>query len=582
MSTDSSAHTTAAGAVRHFGRFQLLRLLGKSQRTMLWLASDPRNGREVMLAMPRRQLSDVHALSHWMQVARRGTRVEHPGLAPATEVGEHDRWPFIAYERGKLVTLAERLGDGALAAAELVPPVVTALQALAFAHEAGLVHGDLQPHLLAIAEPGRCRLLGLGLLDDPLPAGDAPARRAGAELDVLALGLVLHRGLSGLPALGEPDVGRVIARIEPNGREFVQLGRHEGYPIPDALRAIVQRATDRQPRRRYRSARTFERALAGWLQSSEESGGGPLAMLVDRIRSGGVLPALPGAASRAAQLGAMDDKRIDQLADLLLRDIGLAIELLRRVNGAAQRNALGGGNGAILTLRRALALLGLDGVRRAARALKPWPGSASDANAADLEQQMVLARQAGRAAQALRPPGYDAELVYLLAVLQRLGRLVVQYHFPEEAAQVRRLASGQVTGHGELDGEAAMSEQAASYAVLGVDMEAVGAALVQAWGFDGPSLGMMRRVALDSPVHASTRDSDMLRFTASCANELIDALALPSREQAHALNHIVQRYGRVLHIGVNDLVLAARGDGGEAREAAAADARAEAAAGAAS
>jgi non-specific serine/threonine protein kinase len=36
-----------AQAVRRLGRFQLLRLLGKTQRSMLWLVADPRSGREI-------------------------------------------------------------------------------------------------------------------------------------------------------------------------------------------------------------------------------------------------------------------------------------------------------------------------------------------------------------------------------------------------------------------------------------------------------------------------------------------------------------------------------------------------------
>ena len=43
---------STAQAVRHLGRFQLLRLLGKSVRTMLWLVMDPRAGQEMVLMLP--------------------------------------------------------------------------------------------------------------------------------------------------------------------------------------------------------------------------------------------------------------------------------------------------------------------------------------------------------------------------------------------------------------------------------------------------------------------------------------------------------------------------------------------------
>ncbi len=45
----------------------------------------------------------------------------------------------------------------------------------------------------------------------------------------------------------------------------------------------------------------------------------------------------------------------------------------------------------------------------------------------------------------------------------------------------------------------------------------------------------------------------MLRAVASCANEAVDALALPAARRQIALQRVVQRYGRILHIGLRDL-----------------------------
>ena len=114
----------STAAVRHLGRFQLLRLLGKSARTMLWLVIDPRVNQELVLVLPRSQPADADALQHWLDNARKASRIDHPGLAHVVEVGEHDRWPYIAYDRGTAVTLAERLSSKGFAPAELVPWVL--------------------------------------------------------------------------------------------------------------------------------------------------------------------------------------------------------------------------------------------------------------------------------------------------------------------------------------------------------------------------------------------------------------------------------------------------------------------------
>ncbi len=550
----------AAQAVRHLGRFQLLRLLGKSARTMLWLVIDPRAGQEMVLLLPRSQPADAAAMQRWLDAARRAARIDHPGLQPAVEVGEHDRWPYIAYDRGTTVTLAERLGSKGLPATELVPWMLQVLQGLAFAHEAGVAHHDVQAGMLALTEAGSCRLLGLGVVLPPEgDAGGLQAQRRAAERDVLGLGLVLHHALAGVPPLELADTGAVIDRMPPLGREIVRLPWTGAHPIPEPLRAIVNRATDRQERQRYRNARTLERALNGWLRTDGEAGGGPIMLLLDRMRAAGLMPAMPGGASRAARLATLERERSSELAEIVIQDVGLSFELLRSVNGVTQRGAMGGGNGAILTIRRAIEMLGIEGVRRAAATLRPWPGPLNEAHAAELAALIDRVRMAGRVAQWLRPAGYDPEVVYLLAMLQSLGRLAVQYHFPEEAAQIRRLMLPAPPARAGEPEDPGMGEEGASFAVLGVAIDALGVGVARHWGLDDAVVHMMRRVPWTAPVHNPDGDDDLLRLTASCANEVVDSRAVPAHHRVAWLQRVVQRYGRMLGISLRDVQLAAQG-----------------------
>lgn len=550
----------AAQAVRHLGRFQLLRLLGKSARSMLWLVIDPRAGQEMVLLLPRSQPADAAGMQRWLEAARRAARVEHPGLQPAVDVGEHDRWPYIAYDRGNTVTLAERLSSKGLPAVELVPWMLQVLQGLAFAHEAGLAHHDLQAGMLALTDGGHCSLMGLGLVLPPEgDAGGLPAQRRAAERDVLGLGLVLHHALAGTPPLELADTNAVIERMPPLGREIVRLPWTGAHPIPEPLRAIVNRATDRQERQRYRNARTLERALNGWLRTDGEASGGPIMLLLDRMRAAGLLPAMPGGASRASRLATLERERSTDLAEIVIQDVGLTFELLRTVNGSSQRGAMGGGNGPILTIRRTIEMLGIDGVRRAASTLRPWPGPLQEAQAGELSALLDRVRLAGRVAQWLRPAGYDPEIVYLLAMLQSLGRLVVQYHFPEEALQIRRLMLPAPPAKAGEPEDPGMGEEGASFAVLGVDIDALGTAVARHWGLDESVVHMMRRVPWSAPVHSPDGDNDLLRLTASCANEVVDSRAVPAHHRQAWLQRVVQRYGRVLGISLRDVQLAAQG-----------------------
>jgi len=564
----------AASATRRLGRFELLKLLGKSSRTMVWLVHDPRSQQELVLTIPRAQPADASALQAWMQRMRTIARLNHPHLAHVVEVGEQERWPYAAYDRANGQTLAELLDPQGVQPPDGARWVLQALDGLAFAHEAGAAHRDLQLHMLTVSEQGVLRVMGLEvappeemLASDPAASARAlsvdpsllRAQRDAAQRDVLAVGVLMHHLLVGKPALDEPDVNKVIERLPPLGQEFVRLPWSMPRPVPEALRAIVNRSIDRQERQRYRTARTFAHALQGWLDAESNQGGGPLALLLDRVRAVGPLPAMPGGELRAARLMKLERERTNELAELVLRDLALAFELLRMVNTAKVRGTQVAGNGPVLTVRRAIAMVGLEGVQRAAQALRPWPGPLSADAARELHTLIQRVKRTGRLAQALRPAGYDAEVVHLLTMLQSLGRLVVQYHFPDEASQIRKLMQPAPPAKPGEREEPGMTEETAAFAVLGADIETMGIAIARQWGMDDEVIHMIRRLPLTALVHTPENDGETLRLVASAANEAMDAAGLPAAQVNGALQRVVQRYGRALKLTLKDLQAALQG-----------------------
>jgi non-specific serine/threonine protein kinase len=549
-------------ALRSFGRFRLLKLLGRSMRTMAWRVADPRHGQELMLVLPRAKPADAAAADRWAAAVRAAARLSHPQLAPVLEVGSEESWPYVLHDPHDFTPLAERFGDGSLGNAELVRLLVGAVAGLAFAHDAGVAHHDLQPYLILAGHQGAARVAGLEVAIEEAPparggaGGESMvlrAQRSAAERDVLAIGLIAHHALAGTPALDERDTGLVIDRMPPKGTDIVRLPWATPRPVPEVLRAIVNRATDRQERQRYRNARTLGRALEGWLASDENSDAGALALLLERIATVGLLPAAPGGADRAARLALMDRQHTNELAAAAIDDLALAFELLRVVNGAQVRAGQLGGGATVLTVRRAIAMVGLDAVRRAALALRPWPGALAGAAAGELERLVSRTKRAARLAVVLRPAGYDAEVIYLVALLQNLSRLVVQYHFADEAVQIHRLMQSAEPAKPGEPAQPGMSEEAAAFTVLGVDIESIGKAIVERWGFDEATVQMLRRLPAGAPVRAAEGDAEAIRIVASCANEVIDAQQLPPAQQIGALQRVVQRYARVLHLTLRDL-----------------------------
>ncbi len=555
------SHTPAAkpGPVRLFGRFQLRQLLGKSVRTMVWLAFDPRASQEVMLTMPRAQPANEAELAAWKRDNEHAARLKHPNLAHVIEIGLHDHWPYVVVDRALGQTLGERLAAKRVPTPmEAVEWTIQLLEGLAFAHQAGVVHGDLQLHQVLIGEQGSVRVMALaacgvaytGALDAmPNDPNRLQVSRQSAQRDVLTAGLLLHHLLAGQPSLEEPDTGRVVERMPPIGREIIRLPWSTPQPVPEALRAIANRATERQERQRYHNARTFLTALSGWREAAANDSGGPLALLLDRLHSVGHLPAAPGVGARVARMALAEGQRTDEMAEQVLQDMALSFELLRHVNSAAVQGTQVSGNGPVLTLRRAIALVGVKGLRQAAAALRPWPGPLSEPHARALEQLMERVRLAGHVAQVLQPAGYDPEVVFLITIMQNLGRLMVQYHFPEEAEQIRQLMQTLPASEpGEPD-QPGMTEEGASFAVLGVDIENLGAAVARHWGLNDEVLHMIRRLPAGRPVRAADGDADALRLAASAGNDVVDVVTreAPSKV-ASALNALALRYGRALDV----------------------------------
>ena len=566
--------TPSANPTRAFGRFALRRLLGKSSGTMVWLALDSRIGAEVMLTLPRLQPANPAALEHWLRDVRFAARLDHPNLAPIAEVGVQDHWPFISVERGQGVTLNEWLAAHPnTKPAEAVGWVCDLLRGLAFAHEAGVAHLDPQLHAVLINDRGGVSLMALGGAGDSvrmaedaararsnersmaMDPGELRARRVAAARDLLACGVLLQHLLTGQPALDQPDTALVLGRMAPLGRELVRLPWSTPFPIPEALRAIANRCTSGQERLRYQSTRTLLGALAGWLDAESEDGGGPIALLLDRLRTVGHLPALPGLAARVAKVTNLESQRTDEIADQVLDDMALSFELLRTLNSAQVQGTQVQGNGPVLTLRRIISLIGVNGVRLAANTLRAWPGPLSEPHAEALQATLDRVRLAGHTAQALRPPGYDAQVVYLITVLQNLGRMMLRYHFADEAEQIRQLMApspaDRVAGTPEQPG---LSEEAAAFAVLGVDVESLGAAVGHHWGLGDDVMHMARRLPPDAAVRKPDSDAEVLRLVASAANDAVDASSqLAGPRAVAAIGQVAQRYGRALGLGVRDL-----------------------------
>jgi HD-like signal output (HDOD) protein len=558
MSAVSPPTTTAP---RYFGRFELRQMLGRSHASGTWLALDPRLQQEVLLCVPRAQPQNDKERDAWTQEVQAGARLKHPCLAEVLEISSHDGWPFVSYARGQSVTLAERLSAGSPPSPlEVITMVCDILEGVAYAHEGGVAHQDIGLHNLLVDKAGRARVAGLSCGLAPLAPGEVGRPNYGrqqirqaAERDVLMVGLLMYRLLANSPALDDADLGHAAGRI---GTEIVRLPWTTPHPVPETLRSIVNRATDRQQRQRYLNARTLLSALQGWVKTNAEDSGGPLALLLDRLNTVGALPGRLG--TERALIGSLSQEalHVDDIIDIIVKNPALCWEMLRAVNVASYQSH--SADDGVTTLARSILLLGQQGVRKVLGSVRSWPGalgaqksmSGEDGSLAitELDKELRLTCLAGHIARLMAPFSIHDEEASLSAMSQRLGWLLILYHFPEEAAQVKRLMQ---PGPPSSDAEDStptpgMTMEAATGAVLGVNLDDLSIAVLKHWGFHERLLQAARPLSRSTPVRTPTTPEDTLRTVASLANEIVHTLSLDPQKTPPAMHQVYLRYARAL------------------------------------
>ncbi len=260
-------------------------------------------------------------------------------------------------------------------------------------------------------------------------------------------------------------------------------------------------------------------------------------------------PALTGHVLRIQRMANSDSESLHNLADEILKDVALTQKLLRLVNTAQFRRS---GHG-VATVSRAVALVGLAGIRNLALSLVLVEHMKDKAHAQRLKEEFLRSMLAAHLAHALSAGARDAEEAFLGAMFYNLGRLLTEYYFPEEADAVRaqlRLKPAPADSRVHPD---QLADRAATM-VLGLGFEALGMGVARHWSLPEGLQRCMRRPDGVVPAQPLPSGPERLRWLAVAANEVsevvwsADDATLPAQ-----LDLVVQRYGRVLGLAAPEL-----------------------------
>lgn len=321
------------------GDFVLREEIGRGGMGAVYRARQEGLDRDVAVkVLPPPLYDDELAVERFRRESLAAARLRHPGIVPILAAGREQGLFYYAMELVDGWSLRHLLQERELAAPELTDPAVCAslirdvADALAHSHAQGILHRDIKPqNVLIERRSGTPRLIDFGLakvldLEAISRTGDAAgtplymspeqvrAKAIDERTDVYSAGAVLYELLTGSPPFPGRTSHEILLGITQGLLQPVRARRPE---IERDLAAICEKALERDPDDRYRSAEELARDLGRYLA------GEPVVARPRHLRRRAqhaltrrrLLKALPAVAAAAAGLGYLERARRARVAE---------------------------------------------------------------------------------------------------------------------------------------------------------------------------------------------------------------------------------------------------------------------------
>lgn len=314
-----------------WGHLRLVRKIGEGSFGEVFHAHDTWLDHPVALKLLKREAEARVPPSQLLHEARKLARVRHINVVSVHGADRHNgRVGFwMEYVDGE--TLASRVSKGRLSAGEAVSVGQDVCRALAAVHQANLIHRDVKAqNVMRAHDGGRIVLMDFGageFIGDPsgkraqgtplylepelLERGNATVRS-----DIYAVGVLLYHLVTGRFPVDAPSQA---ALIEVHRRGERKRLRDERADLPDSFVAIVERALDPDPQRRYGSAGDMEAKLSGE----------PSTRPIPVVTTGPRAPSVGDYAKRAAILAAAVAAMIGVLGFIATRFFEVVLDIDR-------------------------------------------------------------------------------------------------------------------------------------------------------------------------------------------------------------------------------------------------------------
>lgn len=258
--------------VRYFGKYELVEEIARGGMGVVFKARQVSLNRMVALKMILAgQLAGDEEVQRFRTEAEAAAHLDHPGIVPIFEIGEHEGQHYFSMGYVSGQSLANRVATGPLPHNEAVHLTRSICDAMTFAHDRGVIHRDLKPANILLDEKGQPKVTDFGLAkktetDSNLtgtgqilgtPSYMAPEQASGKKsevgplADVYALGAILYCMLTGRPPHQAANPMDILMQVLE--RDPIPL-RKLNPAIPTDVETICMKCLSKKTSDRYESA----------------------------------------------------------------------------------------------------------------------------------------------------------------------------------------------------------------------------------------------------------------------------------------------------------------------------------------
>lgn len=268
---------------QQLGRYRIRGKIGAGGMGEVYLAHDTNLHRDIALkVLPSGSIPDSNARNKLLAEARAASRLNHPNICIVHEAGEIDDEVFISMEYIEGRQLSNIISPSGLTQDKIISYGLQLANALAHAHQRGVIHGDLKPSNVIVTPEDRLKLLDFGLakrapVSDPTETTTTNTLQTSGQLGGVTLAYASPEGLRGSSGDARSDIwclGIVLYEMVVGRRPFegctpfelTSAIIHQPLPAlplttPSGLEVVVRRCLEKKPGQRYQRVAEVAAAL---------------------------------------------------------------------------------------------------------------------------------------------------------------------------------------------------------------------------------------------------------------------------------------------------------------------------------